>query len=1120
MRFTRLMTESRPPRPVIEFRALGPAQLTGPDGTDPDAVLARPKLLGLLAYLSAGPAPGFLRRDSVIGCFWPDLTQERARSAMRQSLYRLRQFLGDSVVVTRGDDEVGLSEQTFWSDVAAFEAALAAGDRASALQLYRGDLLDGLYLSHVPEFERWLDTRRKDLRQRASTAAWELADAEAGLHHTAAAGQWGRRARSMAPLDERMLQRVVMLLDRLGDRAGAVREYETFARRLADELELEPSPETKALIETVRDRGQPIPRERPAPAVASGFAAGGHRPDERTVASLPSPGSDFARRYRLEQVIGAGGMATVYRARDLRHDRDVAVKLMHTDLSAPLGAEWFFREIRIAASLTHPHIVPVFDSGSEEGRLYYVMPLIPGESLRERLTREGQLSLEEALGYTRDVASALEYAHGQGVVHRDVKPENILLTGDRALVTDFGIARALAGGAATRLTGVGVSVGTPGYMSPEQAAGDQEVEYPADLYSLGCVLFEMLAGRPPFTGANAEAITDQHRTVAPPSITDYRPNVPPDLVHVIERALAKSPADRFADASEFVRALRTIGLSGRRTAWRRFRWLAVPAVAVLVALALRWSQSPALDRFRVVVAPFENRTGDTTLTLVGNLAADWITRGLQQIDVIEVVPTSTSITPGAGSPSGASARTVGLATRAGTVVTGSFYRRGDALEFQTQVIDAIDDRLLRAVAPVVAPRSASGMGLDSLRRAVVTAVAAALDYRLLGPSPTSTPPSLEAYRAYIEGHRAFYHAGPTRMREVLTHMYQAVALDSMFPDPRFFLVMAHRNLSELRAADSNASLLLPFRSRFSPFQRASLDWMVANLRGDRAGALRAARARGIAEDIAVEALWSNQPYETIEILEGHDELPEPRFFFKWSALMDAFHLVGQHERERREARRARGVFPDRLMMLGHELQALAALGRIHDVEHGLNESLLMPQEPESRITQGDLMFAVADELRTHGYPEASQVVAKRGLEWFTARPADDVAGRTRYATVLYAAENWDTARESFRDLLALVPNDMTVLGYLGVLAARQGDRDEALECDARIAALGDPYQYGEPFVRRARIAAQLGERDRAVALLREAFSKGMIFSVSLHRDADLQALRGYPPFEELLAPRR
>jgi DNA-binding SARP family transcriptional activator len=265
---------------MIEFRALGPAELAGPEGSDPGAVLARPKLFGLMSYLSAGPARGFHRRDSLIGLFWSELDQDRARSAVRQSLYRIRRFLGERVVVTRGDDEVSLSQDEFWCDVEAFEEALDRGDRETALGFYRGDLLQGLYVPDAPEFERWLDERRKQLRERAAAAAWELANHQAARHDTVAAGHWSRHARNLNPLDERLLRRVIQLLDQLGDRSGAVREYEAFARRLADELELEPSPETVALIESVRSRNDVAVRE----AVPSS----GSDPAEATVSS-PSP---------------------------------------------------------------------------------------------------------------------------------------------------------------------------------------------------------------------------------------------------------------------------------------------------------------------------------------------------------------------------------------------------------------------------------------------------------------------------------------------------------------------------------------------------------------------------------------------------------------------------------------------------------------------------------------------------------------------------------------------------------------------------------------------------------------------------------------------------------------
>jgi predicted ATPase len=268
----------------------------------------------------------------------------------------------------------------------------------------------------------------------------------------------------------------------------------------------------------------------------------------------------LADRYRLERPLGYGGMATVHLAQDLKHRRRVAVKVVRPELASTLGAKRFLREIEIAAGLNHPHILAVHDSGEAAGVLYYVMPYVEGESLRDRLARDKRLPLPESLQLTREVADALDYAHQHGVVHRDIKPENILLQAGHAVVADFGIARAIsvAGENATRgpaLTQPGMPIGTPYYMSPEQALGEQELDGRSDQYALACVLFEMLAGRPPFTGTSGESVLLRHLTVEAPRVTDLAPGVPKPVAAALARALAKAPADRFAGMAAFVAAL-------------------------------------------------------------------------------------------------------------------------------------------------------------------------------------------------------------------------------------------------------------------------------------------------------------------------------------------------------------------------------------------------------------------------------------------------------------------------------------------------------------------------------------------------------------------------------------
>ena len=263
-------------------------------------------------------------------------------------------------------------------------------------------------------------------------------------------------------------------------------------------------------------------------------------------------------RYVLERELGRGGMATVYLAQDVKHDRPVALKVLHPELAASLGPDRFQREIKLAARLQHPHILTVHDSGETAGQLWFTMPYVEGESLRDRLRRERQLAVEDAVRITREAAQALQYAHEHGVVHRDIKPENLLLTRDgNTLVADFGIARALGG--EERLTQTGMSVGTPAYMSPEQASGDKTIDARTDVYSLGAVLYELLAGEPPFTGPTAQAMIMKRFTEPVPSVRRGRPSVPEGVDQAIQRALAPVPADRFATAAEFARALQASG---------------------------------------------------------------------------------------------------------------------------------------------------------------------------------------------------------------------------------------------------------------------------------------------------------------------------------------------------------------------------------------------------------------------------------------------------------------------------------------------------------------------------------------------------------------------------------
>jgi tetratricopeptide (TPR) repeat protein/tRNA A-37 threonylcarbamoyl transferase component Bud32 len=367
----------------------------------------------------------------------------------------------------------------------------------------------------------------------------------------------------------------------------------------------------------------------------------------------------LADRYTIESEIGRGGMATVYLAGDVRHDRKVAVKVLRPALSASLGADRFKREITIAAKLSHPHIVPLYDSGEAGGYLYYVMPFVEGETLREALDREGPFSLDRALTVAHDVAEGLEYAHGLGIVHRDIKPQNILLTAGHAVIADFGIARALEAAATRDLTTSGLVLGTPAYMSPEQAIGEEGIDGRADLYSLACVLYEMLAGQPPYDAKSVHALIARHVQATVPSPEELRPDLPHGVAEAIQRALAKSPDERFSSVAAFVETLdRTVtedvvipapGIARTPREWTTRTRVLATAVAVVGVAAIVYPVGRALLGGRgepafvgspesVVVLPFHTSASDERERDAAADLAAAITRELNNWESIRAVP--------------------------------------------------------------------------------------------------------------------------------------------------------------------------------------------------------------------------------------------------------------------------------------------------------------------------------------------------------------------------------------------------------------------------------------------------------------------------------------------------
>ena len=488
----------------------------------------------------------------------------------------------------------------------------------------------------------------------------------------------------------------------------------------------------------------------------------------------------LAGRYVIERELGSGGMATVYLAHDVKHHREVALKVLRPELAAALGPDRFLREVEIAARLNHPHILALYDSGETNGFLFYVMPYVAGESLRHRLEREKQLPIEEALAITRHIASALGHAHAQHIIHRDVKPENILLYEGEAMVADFGIALAVSAAAGERLTQTGLAVGTPAYMSPEQAVSERALDARSDVYSLGCVLYEMLAGEPPYTGATAQVLIAKRLVDPVPAVRRLRAAVPVGVEQALTKALAKVPADRWASALAFAEALATP--AGPRP----------PSVAVL---------------------PFLNLSADPENEYFADGITEDVIAHLSKIRALKVI-SRTSVM--AFKQREQSLREIGARLEVATLLEGSVRRAGDRVRIVAQLIDAESDRHLWAET-----YDRRLTDVFAIQTDVALQIAAALKAELspdeksrLHQEPTS---DLQAYQLYLQGRHCYLRYTAEGSRRGIEYFEQAVAKDPNYALAYAALAMVYTELAETgslrpgeayaRARDASAKAL-------------------------------------------------------------------------------------------------------------------------------------------------------------------------------------------------------------------------------------------------------------------------------------------------------------------------
>jgi eukaryotic-like serine/threonine-protein kinase len=536
--------------------------------------------------------------------------------------------------------------------------------------------------------------------------------------------------------------------------------------------------------------------------------------------------SALSDRYRIDRELGAGGMATVFLAQDLKHDRQVAIKVLREDVSASLGTERFLREIKVAAALQHPHILPLYDSGDAAGLLYYVMPFVDGQSLRDKLVRQGEFPVGDAVRILRDIADALSEAHRHGVVHRDLKPENVMLRGRHALVTDFGVAKALSEATGRQsLTTLGVALGTPTYMAPEQAVADPHVDHRADLYAFGVVAYELLTGMPPFAAASPQQVLAAHVTAAPVPVSSHR-TLSVALSTLVMRCLEKKPADRWQSAEELIAQLEAIltpsggmtptatapaqaipvGVAATPSPWRRTA-LALGGVLGLVgAVAIGWSllagdtiNAPASTGIeQIAVLPFENIGGDTANAYFADGMTDELANVLAKVPQLRVASRTSSY-----AFRNAQARDISAireALKVGALLEGTVSRVGNQLRVSarlTKTSDGVEvwsDAFVRPATDIFAVQ-------NELARSIVGALTPALGGGVAASHTDTSRGTADpvAYDLYLRARHLWYQRGIIALQQSVALFEQALARDSGFARAWAGLGLAKISLADFEA---------------------------------------------------------------------------------------------------------------------------------------------------------------------------------------------------------------------------------------------------------------------------------------------------------------------------------
>jgi eukaryotic-like serine/threonine-protein kinase len=882
--------------------------------------------------------------------------------------------------------------------------------------------------------------------------------------------------------------------------------------------------------------------------------------------------------YTIEHELGRGGMATVYRAQDLRHHRLVALKVLDPALAMGLGPERFRREIETAARLEHPHILPVLDSGEARSWLWYTMPYVEGESLRGRLERTGALPLEEALRLTGEAADALDYAHRHGVVHRDIKPENILLSGGHARVADFGIAQALEAAGDERLTGTGIMVGTPAYMSPEQGAGARTLDGRSDIYSLGCVLFELLTGEAPFSGPTPQAVIARRFVEPPPRVGLLRAGVPADVEEAVARALAREPVDRFQTAAEFAQAL-----AGARTgaaptptptptppatpvptaslprteSRRRGRLPAGVAVLALgfilgLGVLFAWLRFDTEGRGGattgpklLAVLPFEN-LGDSTEAYFADGVSDAVRGKLAALPGLQVIAGTSS---GQYRHTAKSPQEVARELGARYLLVGKVRREvraGDSgwVTVSTELVEVRPRGAptTRWQEPLEAPLTDVFQVQADIARGVAEALGVALGAgaRLqLAEPPTE---NLAAYRAFLRGERISNRnetLDPGTIRRAIPYYEQAVALDSGFVEAWMQLSRAHSTLyfnggtpspAQAEAARATAARARAFGPNRPEGRLAEGLYYLAVLRDNR-------RA------LEQFSLGLRQAPNHVELLSWAG-LAE-QYLGRWDAALELFRRA--YTLDPRSPSAARALAYAYLMVRRYP-EGLAVADRALALE---TTPQFVHLKAMLHLAQGDLRQARADIRAALGRIEPATLVATFGYGWdlywvleeseqqLLLRVPPSAYDDNRAAWGLALAQTYalrgdqvharayaDTAQRAFEQQLEGAPDNPELRALYGVALAYLGRKSEAVRAGERAVALAPITRHAESMAEAyiqhqlVRIYLLVGKPEQALDRLEPLLEIPYYLSPGwLRVDPTFDPLRGNPRFDRLLEKR-